>query len=156
MPPERAQSAITWDFSFQVLDQTMWVDANKNCPQLHTTALKKRGCECKPDRDAVIKKMRVTKMGSIARSCRTPNYPENVAEENSPESLVVRFAEPVGTEVDSCDSHKLSVSELSKRIHVEWPCFLSRTKAVRNRKPLLLCNCAQRCFVFWVTLREAS
>jgi hypothetical protein len=67
---------------------------------------------------------------------QTPNYPENVAEKNSPESLVVRFAEPVGTEADSCDSQKLSVSELSKRIHVECPCFLSRTKAVRNRKPL--------------------
>jgi hypothetical protein len=65
---------------------------------------------------------------------QTPNYPENVAAENSPESLVVRFAEPVGTEADSCDSHKLSVIELSKRIHhVECPCFLSQTKAVRNR-----------------------
>ena len=64
---------------------------------------------------------------------QTQNYPENVAAENSPESLVVRFAEPVGTEADSCDSHKLSVSKLSKRIHVECPCFLSRTKAVRNR-----------------------
>jgi hypothetical protein len=76
------------------------------------------------------------KMGGIGLIMQTPNYPENVAEKNSPESLVVRFAEPVGTEADSCDSQKLSVSELSKRIHVECPCFLSRTKAVRNRKPL--------------------
>ena len=76
------------------------------------------------------------KMGGIGSIMQTPNYPENVAEKNSPESLVVRFAEPVGTEADSCDSQKLSVSELSKRIHVECPCFLSRTKAVRNRKPL--------------------
>jgi hypothetical protein len=73
------------------------------------------------------------KNGGIGSIMQTPNYPENVAEKNSPESLVVRFAEPVGTEADSCDSHKLSVSELSKRIHVECPCFLSRTKAVRNR-----------------------
>jgi hypothetical protein len=76
------------------------------------------------------------KMGGIGLIMQTPNYPENVAEKNSPESLVVRFAEPVGTEADSCDSQKLSVSELSKRIHVECPCFLSRTKVVRNRKPL--------------------
>jgi hypothetical protein len=42
---------------------------------------------------------------------QTPNYPENVAAENSPESLVVRFAEPVGTEADSCDSHKHPVND---------------------------------------------
>ena len=41
------------------------------------------------------------KMGGIGSIMQTPNYPENVAEKNSPESLVVRFAEPVGTEADA-------------------------------------------------------